>query len=51
SLLDIEVIAEGVEEKKHYKILKKLGCKYFQGYYFAYPRSIEEIKQTFHLQN
>jgi len=45
SLLDIEVIAEGVEEEKHYKALKRLGCKYFQGYYFAYPRSVEDIER------
>ncbi len=38
-----EVIAEGVETKKHYNYLKKLGCKYFQGYYFAKPEPIKVI--------
>ncbi len=42
-LLQMEVIAEGVEEKKHYEALKELGCQYFQGYYFARPKSIEDI--------
>jgi diguanylate cyclase (GGDEF)-like protein len=32
-----EVVAEGVETKEHFKMLKDLGCKYFQGYYFAKP--------------
>jgi len=45
TLLDIEVIAEGVEEERHYKALKQLGCKYFQGYYFAHPRSVEDIER------
>ncbi len=44
SLLNIDVIAEGVEEKEHYEKLKEVGCKYFQGYYFAKPKSIKEIK-------
>ena len=32
-----DVIAEGVETKEQFEELKKLGCKYFQGYYFAKP--------------
>ncbi len=43
SLLEIDVIAEGVEEKEHYEKLKELGCNYFQGYYFAKPQSIATI--------
>lgn len=31
------VIAEGVEEEKQVKMLKRLGCDYIQGYYFAKP--------------
>jgi len=46
SLLDMEVIAEGVEEKEHYEKLKELGCKYFQGYYFAKPQSVEQLNKT-----
>ncbi len=38
-----EVIAEGVETKEHYEYLKKLGCRYFQGYYFAKPEPIKVI--------
>ena len=35
--LDMLVIAEGVEEEKQGKMLKRLGCDYIQGYYFAKP--------------
>ncbi len=35
--LDMPVIAEGVEEEKQVKMLKRLGCDYIQGYYFAKP--------------
>ena len=43
SLLDINVIAEGVEKKEHYEKLKEIGCKYYQGYYFAKPKSIKSL--------
>lgn len=35
--LGIEVIAEGVETKLEYELLKSYGVKLFQGYYFAKP--------------
>ncbi len=41
---NFEIIAEGVETKEHYEFLKELGCKCFQGYYFAKPQSVENIK-------
>jgi diguanylate cyclase (GGDEF)-like protein len=50
SLLEIDVIAEGVEEKEHYEKLKEIGCNYFQGYYFAKPQNIETISKLL-LQN
>ncbi len=43
--LDIEVIAEGVENEKIYKKLSELGCKYFQGYYFARPEKIQKVER------
>ena len=46
TLLEMDVIAEGVEEKEHYLKLKELGCHYFQGYYFAKPQSISTINST-----
>ncbi len=46
--LNIEVVAEGVETKEHYELLKELGCKIFQGYYFARPQSIELLSDGLH---
>jgi len=42
-LLEINVIAEGVEKKEHYEKLIEIGCKYFQGYYLAEPQSISQL--------
>ena len=44
--LQIEVIAEGVETKEHYELLKELGCTLFQGYYFSRPQKINAIEYT-----
>jgi len=35
--LNIDLVAEGVETKEEYQFLKKIGIRYFQGYYFARP--------------
>lgn len=43
NLLDIEIIAEGVEKKEQFEILKHLGCINFQGFYFAQPVPVEDI--------
>jgi diguanylate cyclase (GGDEF)-like protein/PAS domain S-box-containing protein len=42
--LGFEVIVEGVETKEQYILLKKLGCKLFQGYYFARPQELQHLK-------
>lgn len=34
---NLHVVAEGVEEKDHLNILKKLKCDQYQGYYFSKP--------------
>lgn len=41
--LDIPVIAEGVETQEQVDLLKKLGCSYIQGYYFARPMPVQEF--------
>ncbi len=35
--LELDVIAEGIEEEEQLEFLKKLGCKSGQGYYFSRP--------------
>ena len=34
-LLDMEVVAEGVEQAEQLTILKQYGCHFYQGYYFS----------------
>lgn len=41
--LGIEVIAEGVETEAQWRELEALGCRLFQGYYFARPQPIESF--------
>lgn len=41
--LELEVIAEGVETKEHFELLKLMGCKCFQGYYFSRPQPVKDI--------
>ncbi|RHV87686.1 bifunctional diguanylate cyclase/phosphodiesterase [Clostridium sp. OF09-36] len=42
--LDMKVIAEGVETKEQTEFLKKNGCDYFQGFYYAKPMSQDEFE-------
>jgi EAL domain-containing protein (putative c-di-GMP-specific phosphodiesterase class I) len=42
--LDIEVVAEGVETSQQAEALQKLGCDRAQGYYFARPSPLEQLK-------
>ncbi|GAB6066000.1 EAL domain-containing protein [Aquifex pyrophilus] len=41
--IGLESLAEGVETKEEYEYLKRIGCKYGQGFYFAKPMPEEEI--------
>ena len=42
-LLDVPVIAEGVETKEQMELLKSLGCDIIQGYYFSRPLCAEDF--------
>lgn len=46
-LLDVPVIAEGVETKEQMELLKELGCDIIQGYYFSKPLPPEEFEKLF----
>lgn len=41
--LRLDVVAEGVETLEQVALLKKLQCKYAQGYYFSKPLAPEEV--------
>jgi diguanylate cyclase (GGDEF)-like protein len=41
--MSLDIVAEGVEEKKQVSTLNKMGCEIFQGYYFAKPMSSEDF--------
>ncbi|MBR1797679.1 MAG: EAL domain-containing protein [Clostridiales bacterium] len=43
--LDVPVIAEGVETVEQVDFLAKMGCDFFQGYYFARPVSLDEYEK------
>ncbi len=44
-LLEVPVIAEGVETKKQMELLKNVGCDIIQGYYFSKPLPHDEFTQ------
>ena len=43
--LGLQVIAEGVENKEHWRYLSEHQCHAFQGYYFCKPISANEMVQ------
>ena len=43
--LDMPQITEGVESKDQFDMLKEMGCKLFQGYYFSKPVPLSEFEK------
>jgi diguanylate cyclase (GGDEF)-like protein len=43
--LDIQVIAEGIEQPDQLQCLKQLGCQFGQGYIFARPLNVSQFTQ------
>ncbi len=41
--LNMQVVAEGVESKEHFELLKTMGCDLAQGYYFSRPFPANEM--------
>ena len=48
--LDIEVIAEGVENAEQEKLLKGFGCDYAQGFFYSRPVSADEFEALIELR-
>ena len=45
--LNMPSLTEGVETEEQYKMLVDMGCKLFQGYYFAQPMPLEQFEETY----
>ncbi|BCZ45842.1 hypothetical protein psyc5s11_19090 [Clostridium gelidum] len=45
--MDLKVVAEGVETKEQFLIIKDKKCDYIQGYYFSKPLPASEIEGLF----
>lgn len=43
--LRMPVIAEGVETEEHVELLKRIGCRIVQGYYYSKPVPVNEFEQ------
>ena len=43
--LNLSQITEGVETREQLNMLKEMGCKLFQGYYFSKPIPIDEFEK------
>ena len=43
-------VAEGIEDRETYSLLRELGCKLGQGYYIARPMLLKQLQETFILQ-
>ncbi|HUB53366.1 MAG TPA: EAL domain-containing protein [Terracidiphilus sp.] len=48
-VLGMDVVAEGVETREQRNLLRELGCRYGQGFYFSRPISAEKTTELLHL--
>jgi EAL domain-containing protein (putative c-di-GMP-specific phosphodiesterase class I) len=42
-VFDLDIVAEGIETEEQYSLLRQMGCRFGQGYFFAKPLPAEEI--------
>jgi diguanylate cyclase (GGDEF)-like protein/PAS domain S-box-containing protein len=45
STLDLDVVAEGIEQSEQWTSLRELGCEFGQGFFFARPMDAEAVLQ------
>lgn len=45
--LKVSVVMEGIETNEELRVLRKIGCNIFQGYFFERPIKIEQLKRNF----
>lgn len=44
-ILDMKIVAEGVEQEHQMKTLKEYGCDIIQGYYYSKPLSVQDFEE------
>jgi diguanylate cyclase (GGDEF)-like protein len=49
--LNLQIVAEGIEQKQQFEYLSELGVEFSQGYYFAKPLPIEELLERLKREN
>ena len=42
-VLGMDVVAEGIETREQYRLLRELGCRFGQGFLFARPLPVETL--------
>jgi EAL domain-containing protein (putative c-di-GMP-specific phosphodiesterase class I) len=48
-VLGMDVVAEGIETREQYRLLRQLGCRFGQGFLFARPMSADAVTQLLRL--
>jgi len=48
-VLGMDVVAEGIETREQYRLLRQLGCRYGQGFLFARPMSAAAVGELLRL--
>ena len=46
-MLELDVVAEGVETEDQLELIKNYGCRYYQGYFCSQPLPEEEFERLF----
>jgi EAL domain-containing protein (putative c-di-GMP-specific phosphodiesterase class I) len=42
-VFELDVVAEGIETREQYRMLRETGCKFGQGFLFAKPIPAEDV--------
>ncbi len=48
-VMGMDVVAEGIETPEQYALLRRLGCRFGQGFLFAPPKPVDEVAQLLRL--